>query len=122
MTKKSFSQGLGAILGERPPREKQLKGSPEEVTDRIRRAVKEIERPKGGRPSSGKIATSSAEEGTREGEARVTFIVRKDLVDKVKGIAYFEDLRYGDVVNSALEEYTSKYEKKNGRIKLPKKG
>lgn len=125
MTKKSFSQGLGAILGETPPKEKtSAKGrssQPEDVSKRIRKAVEELGKVKVGRPSSGRIPSSSAEEGTREGELRYTFILRKDLVDKVKGLAYFEDLRYGDVVNSALEEYIEKYEKKNGKIRLPKK-
>jgi hypothetical protein len=65
---------------------------------------------------------SSAEKGTKEGETRATFIVNKDLLEKSKALAYWERLKYKDVINRALEEYISNFEKEHGVIKpIPEK-
>jgi hypothetical protein len=97
MTKKDFSGGLNSLLGNQP------------------------EKPKVGRPKTNfKEITKSSQEGTKENETRATFIVREDLLEKLKAVAYWERMLYKEVVNTALEEYLSRYEKKNGTIK-PKK-
>jgi hypothetical protein len=94
MAKKDFSGGLNSLLGDQP------------------------EKPKVGRPKTNlKEITKSSQEGTTEGETRATFIVREDLLEKVKAVAYWERMLYKEVVNTALEEYLSRYEKKNGVVK-----
>ena len=99
MSKKSFTGGLDSLLGDQP------------------------QRPKRGRPAtSTREITKSSQEGTKEHETRATFIVREDLLDKLKAIAYWERTMIKEVVNTALQETIAKYEKKNGNIKpIPKK-
>jgi len=94
MSKKNFSGGLNSLLGEQP------------------------EKPKKGRPvTQTKEVTKSSQEGTKENEVRATFIVREDLLEKLKAIAYWDRLLIKEVVNTALQEAVDKYEKKNGEIK-----
>jgi len=99
MSKKSFTGGLDSLLGDQP------------------------QRPKRGRPAtSTREITKSSQEGTKEGETRATFIVKEELLEKLKAIAYWDRKLIKDVVASALEEAVNKYEKKNGEIKpIPKK-
>ena len=91
--------GLDSLLGEQP------------------------QRPKRGRPAtSTREITKSSQEGTKEGETRATFIVKEELLNKLKAIAYWDRLLIKEVVTSALEDAVAKYEKKNGEIKpIPKK-
>jgi len=99
MSKKNFTGGLNSLLGDQP------------------------EKPKRGRPiTQTKEVTKSSQEGTKENETRATFIINEELLDKLKAIAYWDRVLIKDVVNTALQETVSKYEKKNGDIKpLPKK-
>jgi len=99
MSKKSFTGGLNSLLGDQP------------------------EKPKRGRPqTSTREITKSSQEGTKENETRATFIINEELLDKLKAIAYWDRLLIKDVVNTALQEAVSKYEKKNGVIKpIPEK-
>ena len=99
MSKKSFTGGLDSLLGDQP------------------------QRPKRGRPAtSTREITKSSQEGTKEGETRATFIVKEELLEKLKAIAYWDRMKIKDVIASALEDAVAKYEKKNGEIKpIPKK-
>ena len=99
MSKKNFTGGLNSLLGDQP------------------------EKPKRGRPvTQTKEITTSSQEGTKENEARATFIINEELLDKLKAIAYWDRVLIKDVINTALQEYVAKYEKKNGDIKpIPKK-
>lgn len=86
MSKKDFTGGLNSLLGEQGDRKKR------------------------GRPTtSTKIATKASGEGTREGETRATFIVREETLEKIKALAYWDRLKFKDVVNNALDEYLSKH-------------
>jgi hypothetical protein len=94
MSKKSFTGGLNSLLGEQP------------------------DKPKRGRPkTSTREITKSSQEGTKEEETRATFIVNEELLDKVKAIAYWDRQLIKDVLNTALQDAVTKYEKKNGDIK-----
>jgi hypothetical protein len=97
MSKKSF--GLGSLLGDQP------------------------ETPKRGRPvTQTKKVTKSSEEGTKENEIRATFIINKELLEKLKAVAYWDRVLIKTVVNTALEEAIAKYEKKSGAVNpIPKK-
>lgn len=94
MSKKNFTGGLDSLLGDQP------------------------EKPKRGRPkTSTREITKSSQEGTKENETRATFIVKEDILEKLKAIAYWDRVLIKDVVNTALQETVAKYEKKNGEIK-----
>jgi len=99
MSKKNFTGGLNSLLGDQP------------------------EKPKRGRPvTQTKEITKSSQEGTKENETRATFIINEELLDKLKAIAYWDRVLIKDVINTALQEAVTKYEKKNGDIKpIPKK-
>jgi len=99
MSKKNFTGGLSSLLGDQP--EKAKRGRPVTQTEEI---------------------SKSSQEGTKEGETRATFILKEELLDKLKAIAYWDRLLIKDVVNTALQETVAKYEKKNGEVKpIPKK-
>jgi len=102
MAKKNFTGGLNSLLGESTNKEKA---------------------PKVGRPKTQfKEITKTSQEGTKEHETRATFIVKEALLDKLKSIAYWDRVLIKEVVNKALIDTITKYEKKNGDIKpIPKK-
>lgn len=99
MSKKNFKGGLSSLLGDQP------------------------EKPKKGRPkTSTREITKSSQEGTKENETRATFIVKEDLLEKLKAIAYWERVLIKDVINKALLDAIEQHEKTNGEIKpIPKK-
>jgi hypothetical protein len=99
MSKKNFTGGLNSLLGDQP------------------------EKPKRGRPvTQTKEITKSSQEGTKENETRATFIINEELLEKLKAIAYWDRILIKEVVNTALQEAVTKYEKNNGEIKaIPKK-
>jgi hypothetical protein len=102
MSKKNFTGGLSSLLGENSKEDK----------------ITKVGRPK----TQFKEITKSSQEGTKENETRATFIVNEELLEKLKAIAYWDRCLIKDVVNTALQETVSKYEKKNGDIKpIPKK-
>ncbi len=94
MSKKNFSGGLSSLLGE-------------------------SQKTKVGRPiTQFKEITKSSQQGTKENETRATFIVKEELLEKIKNIAYWDRVLIKDVINKALEEYI----KTKGTIKeIPNK-
>jgi hypothetical protein len=104
MSKKEFVGGLGSLLGE------------------AKQPTKAANPKKIGRPKTQlKEITKSSQEGTKENETRATFIVKEDLLEKLKALAYWERKLIKDVIGAALQEAVDKYEKKNGIIKQLKK-
>ena len=66
----------------------------------------EVERTKVGRPRTiYREYEKSSQEGLREGYTRATFIVREDLLKKLKDYAYTEREKIKDVVNKMLAEF-----------------
>ena len=105
MSKKDFTGGLNTLLGET---------SPEEITEQPTASKKK----KVGRPKTRTWEPqSSLEEGTLQGEMRATFILKKEMISKVKAIAYWERAKIKDVIDTALTDFINKYEKENGEIK-----
>lgn len=49
---------------------------------------------------------------------RFTLILEKDLLKKIKGLAYWEEKTIKDVITKALQQYIDVYEHKNGDIKV----
>jgi len=50
-------------------------------------------------------STSTSSKGLPEGWTRATFIVRQDLVEKVKRAAYWDRRQIKDIVTEALDAY-----------------
>lgn len=120
MSKKSFTGGLNSLL----EGSKREEGVTYEGAKRFIETLKEeTDKPKRGRPvTQTKVVTKSSQEGTKEHETRATFIVSEELLDKLKAIAYWDRVLIKEVINTALQDTVSKYEKKNGEIKpIPKK-
>jgi len=66
----------------------------------------EVERTKVGRPRTiYREYEKTSQEGLREGYTRATFIVREDLLKKLKDYAYTEREKIKDVVNKMLAEF-----------------
>jgi hypothetical protein len=102
MSKKNFTGGLSSLLGENTKENK----------------VAKVGRPK----TQFKEITKSSQEGTKENETRATFIVKEELLDKLKAMAYWDRVLIKEVINKALQEAVDKHEKKSGEIKsIPKK-
>lgn len=69
-----------------------------------------------GRPKKDDIVRGvSAQEGLTEAYARATFIMRVDLVEKLKDIAYTERLTVKDVINRIVAEGIEQEEKRLAR-------
>ena len=97
--KKSFAGGLSSILGDQP------------------------QQPRRGRPRTNfREITKSSQEGIRLNETRATFIIREDLLDKIKAIAYWDRLTIKQFMDSALSGAIESWEEANGSIKpVPKR-
>ena len=104
---KSFKGGLDSLIGGKTSTKK---------STAAKAAVVEKRGP--GRPrTSTKIPKDTTEEGTKEGEKRATFIVREDLLEKVKAIAYWDRVKIKDVMDAAMDKHIQAYEKKHGTVK-----
>lgn len=55
------------------------------------------------------------------GKNRATFILPTDTHKKLKYISLMEGINQQDIVAEALDVYIEKWEKENGKIKMPKK-
>lgn len=64
---------------------------------------------------------SSAKKGLKQGFERVTFIIKEGIAYKLNCIASIEDVFLKEVVNFALENYVTEWEKINGKIKNKRK-
>jgi hypothetical protein len=56
-------------------------------------------------PDVSAISTSTSSKGLPKGWTRATFIVRQDLVNKVKRAAYWDRRQIKDLVTEALDAY-----------------
>jgi len=105
---KSFKGGLDSLIGGKTSTKKKSTKAKAEV----------VEKKKPGRPrTSTKVPKDTTEEGTKEGEKRATFIVREDLLEKVKAIAYWDRVKIKDVMDAAMDKHIQAYEKKHGTVK-----
>lgn len=61
---------------------------------------------KRGRPkTSTRVITKSSQEGTKDGYTRATFIVREDLLEKIKNFAYNNNKQIKQVIEEAFIWY-----------------
>lgn len=83
------------------------------VLDAIIDNVEENQKPgrtasgaKKGRPAKyTEPKAKSSEAGLPDDTTRATFIVKKELLEKLKGYAFYESMSLKDVVNEMLEQY-----------------
>jgi len=61
-------------------------------------------RPKKSKP----VEKPASERGCKDGDTRKTFIIKKDLAEKIQDVAYWEPGKLKDHVNAALEAYVKK--------------
>jgi len=59
----------------------------------------------------------SAAQGTKEGEEKYSLIIKTELLEKVKAVAYWERLTIKDTFEEAAIDRVKKYEKKSGLLK-----
>lgn len=59
----------------------------------------------------------STQQGLSEEYDRETFIVRVDLMDKIKDIAYWDRQLLKETVEAAFTKYVESWEKDNGKLK-----
>ena len=105
---KSFKGGLDSLIGGKTTSTKKSTAAKAAV----------VQKKKPGRPrTSTKVPKDTTEEGTKEGEKRATFIVREDLLEKVKAIAYWDRVKIKDVMDAAMDKHIQAYEKKHGTVK-----
>lgn len=65
-----------------------------------------IRKSNAGRPATIKREiTKSSQEGLQENWTRATFIVREDLLDKLKDYAYTDRRTLKEVINEMIEDY-----------------
>ena len=112
MSKKNFTGGLNSLLGDNDTHQET---EPKiEITEEYLASQKR----KGGRPKTQNWRiTKSSEEKTKQDETRATFIVKKELLPKLKAIAYWERAMIKDVIHTALTDFITNYENENGAIK-----
>jgi hypothetical protein len=91
---KNFKSGLDSLLQDTRSEE-----APDEMPEKAARG-----RPK----TSTREITKTSQEGTKEGETRATFIIKEDLLEKVKAIAYWDRQQIKSVISDALESYLDK--------------
>lgn len=77
----------------------------------LRKKIEEFrEKPKPGIETTAPRARSPKEEGTLPGDTRATFIVNKKVVDRIKEIAFKNDLKIKEVVDRAFREFINNYD------------
>lgn len=76
----------------------------------------DITKPKRGRPKEiHRTITKASQNGLHEGWTRATFIVKEDVLAKLKDRAYIDRRNLKDVVSEALEHYLNTTEPKEGK-------
>lgn len=117
MAKKSFKKNAQSSLGgvhsivQNTTRPIQKVVEEKEVTEESPKPVsKPKTKTKRSGPSSAKKKeeTPASERGCKDGDTRKTFIIRKELAEKMQDIAYWEPGKLKDHMNAALEAYVKK--------------
>ncbi len=116
--KKDFNQKIVGGLSSLIPTEESatIKKAREKAATSLRTG--KAGRPKRSDKDNEKV--SSAERGTKPGEARKTYIVSIEAAEKIDALAYWERKTVREVIGEAIGNYIAAYEKKKGTIKKVK--
>lgn len=112
LTSRLMSGGVGGEQPENEPKnDKNSEISPQMVEALNERRTQNVGRPKNAerRPQ---------EEGLRYGDTRATFIVKKDIVRKLKYISLKDTKTQKELIGGILSDYVAKWEKQNGIINI----
>ena len=63
------------------------------------------------------LSVNTSQRGLHKGWTRNTFILRKDYLEKIKGLAYWERKTIKDVVDEALGSYLRSKVTKKGKMR-----
>jgi hypothetical protein len=63
------------------------------------------------------MSVNTSQRGLHKGWTRNTFILRKDHLEKIKGLAYWERKTIKDVVDEALGSYLRSKVTKKGKMR-----
>jgi hypothetical protein len=63
------------------------------------------------------MSVNTSQRGLHKGWTRNTFILRKDYLEKIKGLAYWERKTIKDVVDEALGSYLRSKVTKKGKMR-----
>lgn len=105
MAKKNLSSLMDGILGNTTPPEHQNEDKTAEP-DSTRRGA--------GRPKKGEVISPN-------NDVRATFIGDRDVMKKLKYIAFAEDSMLRDVIDKAFKAFIANWESEKGKITLPGK-
>ena len=86
-----------------------------QVTEELREALRRERLKNAGRPKDNRPAQ---EQGCKEGEARTTYILPKELAAKMKLISLFETKTIKALVRELFEEFGEKWESEHGTISI----
>jgi hypothetical protein len=104
MAKKSFkTKGVDTLLGK-------VKKETTPVTP----AKKKAGRPK---DPTKRVPGKTSQIGTKNDESRATFILKEELIEQLKNIAWWDRKKIKEVVGEALSQYVDQWEKENGAVK-----
>jgi hypothetical protein len=119
MAKKNFKAGgyMGTLLGDVKESGKLEQGRLRDKIEAFKE--KKIATRQGGRPKTRTDAEAST--GCKPGEVRAAFIVNKQLLEQIKGIAHWERIMIKEVFNRALTRELELYLKKQGLDKVRKR-
>lgn len=95
MAKKSFRGGLDSLL--ESTSEEEVTSTSTKVAQKLLDGLDEIEQPARGLPRR--------KDGTLPGETRATFIMKEDILEKLKALAYWERLQIKDLVEEMVVSY-----------------
>lgn len=116
MKQKDFSTGLKDVLGSTKKKTTKAKAAPKKTETAS--PLKKKKETRGRKPNPNpRVLTKTSQKGTKAGESRATYILKEELIEKLKDLAYWEREALKDVVGEVLTKYVADYEKKKGKIK-----
>lgn len=71
------------------------------------------------RPQQGQERKPQEKKPTRtasQGQERICIMMDSAIMEEVRAIAYYDRMKIVDIFRNAVEDYITKYEKKNGKI------
>ncbi len=109
MAKKSFKGGLNSVLGDDIEEQPVLpaKAYEEEVKPAVE-ALKNL-KAKSETEDLANTTSKSAKIGVKAGETRATFIIKQEVLETLKALAYWERKQFKKVLNEALEAHFQKW-------------
>ena len=68
------------------------------------------------------VVANTSQRGLKNGWTRDTFILRKEYLEKIRALAYWERISIKDVIDEALGNYLKRKRIKPPRVRMNEKG